>query len=281
MVRVVQPVLVLTSCVLNVGALVCLVVVGIACTKRGSHDLQTLAFFQVSLLHLDVYLDTEHGLINVIKVNTRTLATGDSRTSEAIWTAFSTARHEGRLPDSYSIGILGYCAGEAHNTTLACTHPRPGFWFDISEIAGAGNQMTGYRLSSLRGSLGTYKNSSQWMQILYFLATGLTAVQLLGALVPTMTRGVGGGLTVLLSGVACFFSLATATLATINFAFLKGIFATELESHGLTGTLGTSAFVTLWLGIILSFGAFVDWTLIACCCFNRDRRRTLGNLPLR
>lgn len=38
-----------TSCLLNIGTLLCLLVIGLACTKMGSHELERLNFFQVRL----------------------------------------------------------------------------------------------------------------------------------------------------------------------------------------------------------------------------------------
>lgn len=43
--------LVSTSCLLNIGTLLCLIVIGLACTKMGSHELERLNFFQVRLKH--------------------------------------------------------------------------------------------------------------------------------------------------------------------------------------------------------------------------------------
>ncbi|PYH81058.1 hypothetical protein BO82DRAFT_392736 [Aspergillus uvarum CBS 121591] len=255
--RVVPLCTILTSSVFSLGALICLVIVGLACTSRGGPKLRALDFLQI---------------------NTYNLTENNSTNGGVIWEALVTARHRGKLADWYSIGMLGYCAGDEGNKTAhTCIKPRPGYWFDLLAIGGTDDKAEEKLPSSLRRSMGRYKNSTQWMQILYILATGLTTVQLLGAVVSVIRSG-NGAVTVhgwLLSGIAFLFTLVAAALITVNFVLLRGIIATELKLLGLTAIWGVPVFIVLWLGLALSFVTLIGWTLIACCC-QGDRRQAPG-----
>ncbi|RAK94340.1 hypothetical protein BO79DRAFT_133584 [Aspergillus costaricaensis CBS 115574] len=231
-----------TSCLLNIGTLLCLVVIGLACTKMGSHELETLNFFQIDIQ------------------NSRNLSTSN---------ALGTTWDGSQLNQTYLVGIMGYCGSNNSNTTMNCMTPRAGSYFNVLKAMGEEGKETNIS-SAVRHSLRAYKTTSTWMQITYILAILLTAVQLLAALI-VINKTFNRFVISLVSGAAFILLLAAATLTTVNFVLLKGILTTELKSHNISGTWGTRACIVIWFSVALSLCSLVSWT-ITTCCFSQARR---------
>ncbi|RAH58505.1 hypothetical protein BO85DRAFT_512682 [Aspergillus piperis CBS 112811] len=231
-----------TSCLLNIGTLLCLLVIGLACTKMGSHELERLNFFQIDIQ------------------NSRNLSTSN---------ALGTTWDESQSNQTYLVGIMGYCGNDNNNTTMNCLSPRASSYFNVLEVISEEGKETNLS-SALRHSLREYKTTSTWMQITYILAILLTAVQLLAALI-VMNMAFNRFVISLVSGAAFIFLLAAAALTTVNFVLLKGILATELKSQNISGTWGTRAFTVIWFSVSLSLCSMISWTMTTCC-FSQARR---------
>ncbi|OJI79595.1 hypothetical protein ASPTUDRAFT_78942 [Aspergillus tubingensis CBS 134.48] len=239
-----------TSCLLNIGTLLCLLVIGLACTKMGSHELERLNFFQIDIQ------------------TSRNLST--SNTLGITWDG-------SHLNQTYLVGIMGYCGNDNSNTTMNCMTPRAGSYFNVLKAMGEEGKETNLS-SALRHSLRAYKTTSTWMQITYILAILLTAVQLLAALI-VINKTFNRFVISLVSGAAFILLLAAAALTTVNFVLLKGILATELKSHNISGTWGTRAFTVIWFSVALSLCSMVSWTITTCCCSEARRGPRVQTYP--
>lgn len=172
---------------------------------------------------------------------------------------------------------MGYCETDNRDTTMDCLSPQAGSYFNVLKATGEEGKETDLS-SALRRSLRAYKTTSTWMQITYVLATLLTAVQLLAALI-VVNKAFNCFVISLVSSVAFLFLLSAAALATVNFVLLKGIIATELKSHNITGTWGTRAFTVIWFSVVLSLCSLVSWTITTCCCSQVRRGPRVQTYP--
>ncbi|GAQ40525.1 unnamed protein product [Aspergillus niger] len=216
----------------------------------GSHELERLNFLQIDIQ------------------NSRNLSTSN---------ALGTTWDGSQLNQTYLVGIMGYCGNDNSNTTINCLSPRAGSYFNVLRAMGEEGKETNVS-SALRHSLRAYKTTSTWMQITYILAILLTAVQLLAALI-VMNKTFNRFAISLVSGAAFIFLLAAAALTTVNFVLLKGILATELKSHNISGTWGTRAFTVIWFSVALSLCSMVSWTITTCCCSEARRGPRVQTYP--
>ncbi|PYH66921.1 SUR7/PalI family protein [Aspergillus vadensis CBS 113365] len=229
-----------TSCLLTIGTLLCLVVIGLACTKMGSHELERLNFFKIDI----------QGSPNLSTSN-----------------ALGTTRDGSQLIQTYLVGIMGYCGSNNSNTTMNCMTPRAGSYFNVLKAMGKEGKETNLS-SAFRHSLRAYKTTSTWMQITYILAILLTAVQLLAALI-VINKTFNCFVISLVSGAAFIFLLAAAALTTFNF----------LESRNISGTWGTRAFTVIWFSVALSLCSLVSWTITTWCCSQARRKPQVQTYP--
>ncbi|OJJ68831.1 hypothetical protein ASPBRDRAFT_198423 [Aspergillus brasiliensis CBS 101740] len=217
----------------------------------GNHELENLNFFQVDIQNFP----------------------GDYSSNHSIPDAVITTSGDSQVNKTYMVGILGYCESNSSNTTKICTSHPASSYFNILEAAGVDEKESDLS-STLRHSLHAYKTTSTWMQITYILASILAVLQLLVAIV-TVNKAFNCFAISFVSGVAFLFLLAAATITTVNFALLKGIFATELKSDPMSGTWGTRGFAVLWLSVALSLCSLVSWAITTCCC-SQARRGSRG-----
>ncbi|PYH38094.1 SUR7/PalI family protein [Aspergillus neoniger CBS 115656] len=171
---------------------------------------------------------------------------------------------------------MGYCGSNNSNTTMNCMTPRAGSYFNVLKAMGEEGKETNLS-SALRHSLHAYKTTSTWMQITYILAILLTVIQLLAALI-VINKTFNRFVISLVSGAAFIFLLAAAALTTVNLVLLKGILATELKSHNISGTWGTRAFTVIWFSVAL-LCSMVSWSITTCCCSPARREPGVQTYP--
>lgn len=257
-----------TPYVLTIGALVCLIFVGLGSTNSRSSTLNDLYFFRADVSNLS---DPNSSVSSALE-NLAGEATGLS--SDKLGQALEQARKDLNLRDFYDIGLWNYCAGNKTSSggfdVDYCSPRKAQFWFNPVEVWKLNNTGVEDLLpDNLQKALNTYKDVSKWMFIAYAVAFVATVVELVVGLTAIFSR-LGSLITSLVSGIAFLFTAAASVTSTVLFAVLTGTFNSALKKYGLHGSMGSHMYVATWLAVAFAAGSGLFWLLSSCCCSGRS-----------
>ncbi|KKZ63085.1 hypothetical protein EMCG_02586 [[Emmonsia] crescens] len=247
-----------TPYLLTIGALVCLILVGLGVTKP-SAPLNSLYFVKADLSDVDV---DSNGVPEELFPFTNGLQQADGK---------------GNLHDFYLIGLWNHCYGEnvdGKDKIIKCTDRKAKYWFNPVAVWGLdevddNDKGDKFLPGSLDKSLSAYKKVAGWMFIAFVVALVATCVELLVGVAAVFSRW--GSLAVtMVSAVSSIFIFASAITATAMYAALTAAVNTSLKSYNINASLGKNMFVTLWLGVAFSFAAGTFWLFSVCCCSGRS-----------
>ncbi|RAH44038.1 SUR7/PalI family protein, partial [Aspergillus brunneoviolaceus CBS 621.78] len=257
-----------TPYVLTIASLICIIMVGLGCTKSSSSTLDNLYFFRINLQNITNGTSSTTAKITSAISDLAGVSDGD------LSAALEEIEEQYNIQDFYTVGLWGYCSGNITNgndyKTTNCSKPEAEFWFNPLEVwnleeSGLENALS----SSVKKELKVYKSVSKWMFIAYIIAFIATIVELVVGVFAICSRW-GSCVTTLVSAVAFLFTTAASVTSTALFAVLKGVFKAELESYGVKGQMGKNMYVATWLAVAFSLGASLFWLLSTCCCSGRS-----------
>ncbi|PYH98194.1 integral membrane protein [Aspergillus ellipticus CBS 707.79] len=256
-----------TPYVLTIASLICIIMVGLGCTKASSNTLNDLYFFRANMTNITADGSSTESTISSVVSELSGVSDGD------LSSALEEIEKEYNIEDFYSIGLWGYCEGSLDNNkinTTNCSTPVAEFWFNPLSVwnleeSGLENALS----SDVKKTLKTYHAVSKWMFIAYIIAFVATIVELVVGVFAICSRW-GSCVTSLVSAVAFVFTAAASVTSTALFAVLKGVFKTELEKYGITGSMGKNIYVATWLAVAFALGACLFWVFSSCCCSGRS-----------
>lgn len=271
-----------TPYALTIASLICIILVGLGCTKQDSSTLNDLYFFRADLQNFTTTVTSE--------ISSTLNQAGISTSNSTLATLLQEAEQKANLKDFYSIGLWGYCDGNINNgdfNTTACSKPQSEYYFNPIQVWGLnGTGVQDVLPTDLQNAINIYKDVSKWMFIAYIVAFVATCAELVVGVFAICSRW-GSCVTTLVSSISFFFITAASVTATALFATLTGTFDTALKEYGITGSMGKNMYVTTWLAVAFSLGASVFWMFSSCCCSgrspynsnNRNRRVTAEKAP--
>ncbi|RAK92233.1 integral membrane protein [Aspergillus costaricaensis CBS 115574] len=257
-----------TPYVLTIASLICIIMVGLGCTKSSSSTLNDLYFFRANLKNITSEASSTVSTVSSVVSDLTGVSDGD------LSAALEEIEEQYNIEDFYAIGLWGYCEGNitSNNSyqTSNCSKPEAEFWFNPMEVwnleeTGLENALP----SNVKSALNTYKAVSKWMFIAYVIAFALTIVELVVGVFAICSRW-GSCVTSLVSAVAFLFTAAASVTSTAMFAVLKGVFKSDLEQYGIKGQMGKNIYVATWLAVAFSLGATLFWIISSCCCSGRS-----------
>ncbi|PWY91218.1 hypothetical protein BO70DRAFT_358663 [Aspergillus heteromorphus CBS 117.55] len=262
-----------TPYVLTIASLICIIIVGLGCTKASSSTLDDLYFFRANLTNITSGTSTSSAVSSVVSDLTGISVRSDSESATDLASALEEIEKDFNIADYYSIGLWGYCEGSLDNgsiSTTNCSKPVAEFWFnplDVWNLEESG--LEDVFPSDVKKSLKTYKAVSKWMFIAYIIAFIATIVELVVGVFAICSRW-GSCVTSLVSAVAFVFTAAASVTSTAMFAVLKGVFEADLKKYGITGSMGKNIYVATWLAVAFALGACLFWVFSSCCCSGRS-----------
>ncbi|CAP94829.1 hypothetical protein E8E15_005629 [Penicillium rubens] len=271
-----------TPYVLTIASLICIIMVGLGCTKASSDTLNNLYFIRLDLSNIS------QGSAVTSEITDRLADAGiTSVTAEEVSATIQTFQNDGNIADFYDIGLWGYCEGDSTNgkdTVSKCTDPKAQFYFNPSSILGMSEAQLEKELGSgMKKTMNVYKAVSKWMFIAYLVAFIATCAQVLLGIFAIFSRW-GSCVTTIVSIVSFLFTLGASLTSTIMFSIAKGSLGTALKVYGVQVDLGKNIYVATWLAVAFSLAATIFWMFSTCCCSGRspyghkDRHNTRGSI---
>ena len=258
-----------TPYALTIASLICIVMVGLGCTKASSSTLDNLYFMRINLQNISQGSKTTEEIETILNKFHIT-----SVTSEQVSTVISDLQQDSTLKDFYAVGLWGYCDGEIKNnkyTTDECSNPKSEFYFDPLEVWGLSNS-TGIKddlPDDYDKLMKVYKAVSKWMFIAYMIAFITTIVELVVGVFAICSRW-GSCVTTLFAVLAFLFTTAASVTSTVLFSIFKGSVGETLKAYGIELSLGKNMYAATWLAVAFSLGGVLFWTFSVCCCSGRS-----------
>ncbi|KAH8694280.1 integral membrane protein [Talaromyces proteolyticus] len=260
--------------ILTIGALICLIVVGIGSTNSSSEAVNELYFIRVDLSSL-----TNATTSSTLADLAESAIKNDTRAKE-LGEALEKADKDAEVRDFYDVGLWGYCTG--NKTTNGdfkvdhCSSSKAMFWFNPSEVWGLND--TGVDTlfpESLQKGLSAYEKASKWMFIAYVIAVVSVVAELLVGISAIFSR-LGSCITSFVSGIATFFTIAAAITSTALYAALVGLFNTSLKDYQIHASVGGRMIAVTWLAAAFSIASGLFWAFSSCCCSGQSRSGRRG-----
>ncbi|CDM33425.1 hypothetical protein DTO013E5_7294 [Penicillium roqueforti] len=257
-----------TPYVLTIASLICIILVGLGCTKASSSTLNNLYFIRLDLSNIS------EGSALTSEITDRLSAAGITDvTADEVSETIETLQADANISDFYDIGLWGYCEGNITNSTdtvSSCTDPKAEFYFNPSTILGVSETELEKEIGSdLKKTMKIYKAVSKWMFIAYLVAFIATCAQVLLGIFAIFSRW-GSCVTTIVSIVSFLFTLGASLTSTIMFSIAKSSLGTVLEVYGIDVSLGKNIYAATWLAVAFSLGATFFWMLSTCCCSGRS-----------
>ncbi|PGH13897.1 hypothetical protein AJ80_06166 [Polytolypa hystricis UAMH7299] len=242
-----------TPYILTMGALACIIMVGLGVTKPSS-PLNSIYFAKVDLKDID---------LNSLGISDQMLALGKG---------LQQAQGKGELADYYLIGLWNYCYGDYKDNEYVlkeCTDRKAKFWFDPAEAWDLPKSVEDLYPKALDNGLKTYKKVAGWMFIAYAIAFFATIAELVVGISAIFSRW-GSLATTICAFVATTFTFAASITATAMYAVIIGAINTGLKDFKIKSFLGRDIFILTWLAAAFSLASGLFWLFSVCCCSGRS-----------
>ncbi|KAJ5212342.1 uncharacterized protein N7498_003988 [Penicillium cinerascens] len=258
-----------TPYVLTIASLICIIMVGLGCTKASSSTLNNLYFIRLDIQNISSAgskttteienILSEHGITSV--------------TANDVSDVLSKLQDDSTLKDFYSIGLWGHCDGDISNnkyTTDSCSKPKSEYYFDPLQVWGLDNDAVKDELpDDYAKIMNIYKAVSKWMFIAYVLAFVTTIVEILVGIFAICSRW-GSCVTTLFAVLAFLFITAASITATVLFSIVDSTAGGLLDAYGITFSMGKNMYAATWLAVVFSLAGTLFWLFSVCCCSGRS-----------
>ncbi|KAJ5103247.1 hypothetical protein N7532_003776 [Penicillium argentinense] len=259
-----------TPYILTIASLICIILVGLGCTKASDSNLSDLYFLRINLQNI-----SSNGTKTVSEIKDFLSENGISTVSaDEVSDVLKTLQDDSQLADFYSIGLWGYCQGSIENgdyKTEKCSKPKAEFYFDPLDVWGlSDNEAIKNELpDDYNKIMKVYKAVSKWMFIAYLVAFILGIVELLIGIFAICSRW-GSCVTTLFAVLFFLFTAAASITSTVLFSVVDGSAGTLLKAYGITLDIGKNMLAATWIAVAFAlFGVFF-WTFSVCCCSGRS-----------
>jgi hypothetical protein len=209
--------------------------------------------------------------IPVTPVTGSTGSTGVSITGGNI-----TAAELGLSP-IYELGVWGYCTVAA-NGTRWCSKPQFNWaevTFNTTNATYIKNPDTGIAVklpSAVTDAVKAFGDIVKYTEIAFILALLALAIELVVGIFSLCSR-IFSCLTYLLNGLATFFVLAAAAMATALAVIVDVAVDSTGKWYGAQAQLDSAFLAVVWLAFVFILGAGLFWLFTVCCCKPEHRRR--------
>lgn len=238
---------------LSIGALVCLILVGLGSTKSTS-PLNDIYFIRMDLKDLSL------GAVDK-----------DSKL-DALDKGLKIAKDAGKLHDFYTVGLWNHCYGQYKNDKYEvqkCTEKKAKYWFDPVEVWDLPDQVEDLFPKSLDKGLTSYRRVAKWLFIAYVIAFVANVVQLLIGITAIFSRW-GSFATTIVGGVASLFTILASVTASALYGILTGAIKGGLKDLKITASMGGRMFAITWIAVAFTVAAGIFWIFSVCCCSGRS-----------
>jgi hypothetical protein len=258
-----------TPYVLTIASLICIIMVGLGCTKSSSDTLNNLYFMRIDLQNI-----TSEGSETVTEIENLLEQYGITDVSaQNVSNVLSKLQQDSTLADFYQIGLWGYCDGDINNkktNVTECSKPKSEFYFNPFSVWGLDSSDIKDELpSEYNKVMNIYKTVSKWMFIAYLVAFIVTIVEIVVGFFAICSRW-GSCVTTLFALLAFLFTAAASITSTVLFSIFKSSLGTTLKAYGISLSMGKNIYVATWLAVAFSLGALIFWTFSVCCCSGRS-----------
>ncbi|KAJ5137662.1 uncharacterized protein N7443_010047 [Penicillium atrosanguineum] len=258
-----------TPYLLTIASLICIIMVGLGCTKASSSTLNNLYFMRVDLQNI-----TSSGSKTTTEIENILEEYGiTSVTSSQVSDVLSKLQDDSTLKDFYDIGLWGYCDGDITNNTsntTSCSSPKSEYYFNPLEVWGLDNDAVKDELpDDYTKVMKIYKAVSKWMFIAYVLAFATTIVEILVGMFAICSRW-GSCVTTLFAVLAFLFTTAASVTATVLFSIMDSTAGNLLDAYGIKFTMGKNMYAATWLAVVFSLAGTLFWLFSVCCCSGRS-----------
>ncbi|KAJ5919802.1 hypothetical protein N7454_009637 [Penicillium verhagenii] len=274
---------IITPYLLTIATLICIILVGLGCTKASSSTLNNLYFMRIDLSNLTNGSKTTTEIENIL--NEFDITSVNSTEVKELVDELASNEADSLIMEYYDIGLMGYCDGKISNSkynTTFCSSPKAEFYFDPLSVWGLDSTSVKDELpDDYNKVMKIYKAVSKWMFIAYVIAFAATIIEILVGIFAICSRW-GSCVTTLFAVIAFLFTAAASVTSTVIFSVFKGSLGTTLEAYGIKLSLGTHMLATTWLAVAFSLGATIFWLFSVCCCsgrspYNHKNRGMRGN----
>ncbi|KAJ6031007.1 SUR7/PalI family-domain-containing protein [Penicillium herquei] len=247
------------SGLLMIGSWICILLVGIGCTRV--HSAKDLYLYHLDLQNLTT---NPHSVLDT------TLNQFNTTRLDNMIQALNNVKDSNDLNETYSIGLWSYCTKNATSNDTWCSKPKGGFWFNPIDIWGLNNTNTNLTVpEKLQKTLATYHTASLWMDILYIIAFAVATLDIITKLLTFRCSRLGSCFSTLVTTVSLLVITAVAISLTAVFSTLNTAVKIVLHPYGITGHLGRHSYAAIWLAVVLSLSATLLSLFYCCCCSQR------------
>ncbi|OAA54986.1 integral membrane protein [Niveomyces insectorum RCEF 264] len=178
----------------------------------------------------------------------------------------------------YDVSLWNYCETN-QNGSRSCTKPA----FDWAAKTLNNSEHAVYTLASSTGvtvtipkdvtdALHTFGTVARWTQIVFLIAFGALALEILIGLFTSCSRGVAC-LTFLVAGLAVVAVVAAAGLATATALVVVGALDTAAKKYGVSAHVDGGFLAAVWIAAAAAVAASFFWMFTVCCCSPDSRHR--------
>ncbi|KAJ6021773.1 hypothetical protein N7540_007277 [Penicillium herquei] len=263
---------IITPYLLTIATLICIIIVGLGCTKASSSSLSNIYFMRIDLSNLTNGSSTTTEIENLLEKFGITSV--NATEVEDLVDQLASNQADSLVKEFYDIGLWGYCDGDIRSgdfDTTHCSKPKSEFYFDPLSVWGLENStaVKDELPSDYNKDMKIYKAVSKWMFIAYIVAFILTIVEILVGFFAICSRW-GSCVTTLFAFAALIFTAAASITATVLFVIFRSTFGNTLKAYGIKLSLGKNMFAATWLAVAFSLAATFFWVFSVCCCSGRS-----------
>ncbi|KAK6333150.1 hypothetical protein TWF718_010973 [Orbilia javanica] len=200
------------------------------------------------------------------------------------FTIENTAKLVG-VSDFYQAGLFSYCSGEYDATkdewnVQNCSSPSSSFYFNIIDIineeSNDGKNLT--FPNQVNDFFKAVKALTRAQFICFLFGIGATGLEFILGWFGFLSRW--GSCVTTFAAVFAFWSLLAASVINIAlYVSLSKTFDATFNTFGVRGSINRQVYILMFIGVAVSFGAMLFWTLSTCCCSGRRDRIIRGDAP--
>lgn len=187
------------------------------------------------------------------------------------------------VADFYQAGLFSYCSGTYDNATASwnvqnCSSTSGSFVFNIVDIINA-EAKTGNNLTFPDGVNNVFKAVSALTRaqyIMFIVGIIATAVEFVLGFFAFLSRW--GSCVTTIAAIAAFWTLLAGAVINIAlYAAMARAFDASFNTFGVHGEINRRVYTIMFIGVAVSLGAMLFWTLSTCCCSGRRDRIMKGD----
>ncbi|KAK6538706.1 hypothetical protein TWF694_010281 [Orbilia ellipsospora] len=179
------------------------------------------------------------------------------------------------VADFYQAGLFSYCSGTYDNATQSynvnnCSSSSASFVFNIIDIINA-QANTGKNLTFPSGVNDAFKavRALTHAQYVCFVAGIIaTGVELVLGIFAFLSRW-GSCVTTIVAIFAFWALLAASVINIALYSTMSKAFNASFGTFGVSGAINRHVYTIMFVGVAVSLGAMLFWTLSTCCCSGR------------